>query len=548
MINSKKDTFATHSFNKVLIMEKEFNVTGICLPKEHYMVDISEKLRLIKDLIEKGKYFTINRPRQYGKTTTIRTMGKLLRETGDYVVFNISFEGVGDDMFQNETLFAPSFLEILGDNAAIFAPEMRAWLVENAPKVSTIKMLSNALTEMVNTTHKKVVLMIDEVDKSSNNQLFVSFIAMLRDKYLLRGDVNTFHSVVLVGVHDVKSLKLKLRPEDEKKFNSPWNVAIDFKIDMNFKPVEIASMLYEYVADKLVKMDIQQIAERLFFYTNGYPYLICKLCKIIDEDILLTKDSLSWAIEDVDKAAQMMMKEGENVNFDSLLINLEHNPDLYELVNKLIFDNENVDYQPKVPVIAKGILYGVFAANEQGKLAIHNRIYREYIANYIVVKLQTQPNNSPNKYDISPYNFRGQFVGDDKQLDMVTVLIKFQLFMREHNSVKNREFLEAHGRLMFMAFMKPIINGAGYDFKEPQVSDEKRLDVVITFYQYRYLAELKIWYGEVAHQKGLIQLSDYMDSMNLTEGYLVIFNHNKKKTWKSEWIHFGEKKIFAVWV
>lgn len=149
---------------------------------------------------------------------------------------------------------------------------------------------------------------------------------------------------------------------------------------------------------------------------------------------------------------------------------------------------------------------------------------------------------------MSPYNFRGQFVRADNSLDMTQVLVKFQSFMREHNTVKNRDFLEKDGRLLFMAFMKPIINGAGYDFKEPQISDEQRLDVVITFYQYRYLAELKIWHGDVAHQKGLIQLSDYMDSLGMTEGYLVIFNHNKKKTWKTEWIKLSEKKIFAVWV
>lgn len=32
-----------------------------------------------------------------------------------------------------------------------------------------------------------------------------------------------------------------------------------------------------------------------------------------------------------------------------------------------------------------------------------------------------------------------------------------------------------------MAFLKPIINGSGYDFKEVQISDEKRLDLVITY-------------------------------------------------------------------
>ena len=50
---------------------REFNVTGLCVPDKHYMVDISEKIDLIYKLVESKKYFTINRGRQYGKTTTI---------------------------------------------------------------------------------------------------------------------------------------------------------------------------------------------------------------------------------------------------------------------------------------------------------------------------------------------------------------------------------------------------------------------------------------------------------------------------------------------
>ncbi|MDE7184568.1 MAG: hypothetical protein K2O40_08870 [Lachnospiraceae bacterium] len=45
----------------------KFNVTGVCVPKKHYMVDLSEKVDLIiRDYIEQGAYFTINRARQYG--------------------------------------------------------------------------------------------------------------------------------------------------------------------------------------------------------------------------------------------------------------------------------------------------------------------------------------------------------------------------------------------------------------------------------------------------------------------------------------------------
>ena len=57
---------------------KKFNTTGVCIPSKHYMVDLSERVREIKKLVDDGKYFTINRARQYGKTTTIDALGKAL--------------------------------------------------------------------------------------------------------------------------------------------------------------------------------------------------------------------------------------------------------------------------------------------------------------------------------------------------------------------------------------------------------------------------------------------------------------------------------------
>jgi hypothetical protein len=57
---------------------KRFNVTGICVPRKHYMVDISGKITQIKKLIDDESYFTINRARQYGKTTTLYEIRKRL--------------------------------------------------------------------------------------------------------------------------------------------------------------------------------------------------------------------------------------------------------------------------------------------------------------------------------------------------------------------------------------------------------------------------------------------------------------------------------------
>lgn len=53
---------------------KEFNTTAVCVSNKHYMVDITERVNEIKRLVDAGKYFTINRARQYGKTTTLTAL------------------------------------------------------------------------------------------------------------------------------------------------------------------------------------------------------------------------------------------------------------------------------------------------------------------------------------------------------------------------------------------------------------------------------------------------------------------------------------------
>ncbi|MBB6625510.1 hypothetical protein H7E67_19060 [Clostridium gasigenes] len=62
-------------------MKKRFNTTGVCVSRKHYMVDITNKINKIKELIDNEFYFTINRPRQFGKTTTINEIENFLKDT-----------------------------------------------------------------------------------------------------------------------------------------------------------------------------------------------------------------------------------------------------------------------------------------------------------------------------------------------------------------------------------------------------------------------------------------------------------------------------------
>src|SRR5574344_1089746 len=90
---------------------RAFNTAGTCRPNEHYMVDITERLEIIRKMVAKGDYFCINRGRQYGKTTTLEAIRSQLSD--EYCVFSISFEGVDDSYFQYATTANAAFLRLL---------------------------------------------------------------------------------------------------------------------------------------------------------------------------------------------------------------------------------------------------------------------------------------------------------------------------------------------------------------------------------------------------------------------------------------------------
>jgi len=200
------------------------------------------------------------------------------------------------------------------------------------------------------------------------------------------GKDDTFHSVILAGVHDVKTLKIKIRPGEEHKYNSPWNIAADFDVDMSFSPEEIRTMLDDYVDHKGVVLDKAYFAERLYYYTSGYPFLVSKLCKIIDEKIM-PEDQLVWDKAYMDLAVKEILRDS-NTNFDSLIKNIENNRDLKQVVKSLIIDSSQITYNPYNPIINQGMLYGLFE-NEAMHLKIHNRIYGQIISDYMSSIIET---------------------------------------------------------------------------------------------------------------------------------------------------------------
>lgn len=513
-------------------MRKKFNTTGSCNPEKHYMVDTAKRFKAVEDLIDSGEYFTINRARQYGKTTMLQMIRRKLSDK--YLVIKTSFEGIGDESFKSVPIFINTFCRLMADFLRDIHADENLYDTFIQKDLVSFDELSKVISSFCNLSSKPVILLIDEVDKSSDNQLFLNFLGMLRNKYLERNEGlgNTFHSVILAGVYDIKNLKLRLRPDEEKKYNSPWNIAADFNVDMTFHPEEIAQMLKDYENDEHTGMDIKAVSEGIYKYTTGYPFLVSYICKTIDEQL-----DHDWNEEGIVKAVKLLVQGGSTL-MDDLSKNLENNPEFREFMYSVSVNSAAFSFSLLNPMVNMGNMYS-YIRNKNGRVVIHNLIFEEALFLYFTLDYAIK-----NNQKLSPFQLNYVQNG---HLNMEHVVTRFRDLMQEEYRKSTEPFLEKEGRLLFLTFLKPIINGTGFYYVEPETRDSRRMDLVVTYGQEEFIVELKIWHGNKYDQAGLEQLSEYLAVRGKDKGYLVTFDFSKDKHHSEpEWVEVNGKRVLEV--
>lgn len=358
---------------------RSFNTAGTCFPELHYMVDVTERLERIRGLIGRGEYFCINRGRQYGKTTTLRALEHFLRD--EYVVFRISVEALDDAAFASSGTLMRAFAgKLLNRLEMGLVPDPEGRMQEIArrtiespmPEEMASDKCRAMISKLVVAAGKPVVVIVDEVDRAGNFDSFIRFLALLRDMYLDREDVPTFKSVILAGVYDVKNLKLKMRSEDDHQYNSPWNIAAPFDEDMSLSELGIAGMLAEYENDHHTGMDIAAIAKWIREYTSGYPFLVSRLCMLMDQ-------SGDWSKAGFLAAERSLLHES-NTLFGELVDMLDRSAKMVELFRAILRKREEIANNCANREIAEATCF-CYVKKENGALRMHNRIFETFLNN-----------------------------------------------------------------------------------------------------------------------------------------------------------------------
>ncbi len=525
-----------NAFRENIDMTKKFNVTGTCFPDRHYMVDISDRVAQIKKMVDDNDYFCINRGRQYGKTTTLNALKHAL--AANYEVYFISFEGLDLASYETDRHLAFAMMQQLqmtelerGNNVSEPVREIVSQIINSNKQDQQIDLtdLSMCIVRMCQAAQHPLVLMIDEVDQASNYDSFVRILGLFRKQYLWRDRLPTFQSVILAGVYDIKNLKLKIRPEAEHSYNSPWNIAAKFDVDMSFSTQDVESMLNAYENDHHTGMAIHEISQLIIYYTSGYPLLVSKICKTIDES------NLTWTHDGVLEAVKVILHE-RNTLFDDMNKKLSDFPDLREMLKNILYNGEVYKFSIDTRSIELARMFD-YICDDHGVVKIANRIFETRLYNAFAFEEE-------NKLQLvqESYTEKSQFI-ENGQLNVEKIIQRFVVHYNDIYGDRDDTFHEREGRKYFMFYVKPIINGVGNYYIESETRDRLRTDMIIDYLGKQYIIEMKIWRGNAYNERGEQQLLDYLEYYHLDKGYLMSFCLNKNKQMGVKTIKIGDKEI-----
>lgn len=529
---------------------KVFNSTASCSPVEHYMVDIRNRIADIQKLVDAGKYFTINRARQYGKTTTLNALDESL--SAHYDVVSLDFQDLTDAIYTDENTFTKGLAQLLCDTKNtmdIPLPDEYYDAFQELAHIEKTAVLSDIFRIFDNwckQNERLIVLIIDEVDTATNNQVFLDFLGKLRSNYLKRTKnrrYRTFQSVILAGVTDVKHMKSKIRPdEDSDKENSPWNIAADFLIDMSLSKEGIKGMLDEYEADHHTGMNTTKMAKLIWEQTSGYPFLVSRICQLIDEQVSLKIDlARAWTRFGFNEAVKLLLAEN-NTLFQSMTRKLKEYPQLKQALHSILMNGTKLTYTAQTDSIAVMQMYGLIK-NDHNTVAVANRTFEQMLYNLFLSEEEMKNNVFYNRGELD----KSKYIKNGR-LNMKATLEGFiHAYTQTHGELKDR-FDEEEGRKDFLLYLKPIINGTGNFYVEAETRSQRRTDVIVDYLGEQFVIELKIWKGPKYNAEGEKQITDYLDELELDTGYMLTFNFNKKKVQGVKEVEMNGKKIIKAMV
>ncbi len=519
-------------------MSKTFNIAGPCVPGEHYMLPPQGRSKGLKSLIDAKQYFVIHAARQSGKTTLLLDLWKDLNETGHYHCLYCSLEtveGVTDPSLGIRYILNALQSEIKYDS---YFP--KNCFPQQLDYSQTNTVLGDALRDLCAQLDRPLVLLFDEVDCLSFDVL-ISFLRQLRQGYVNRSRVPFVHSLILVGMRNIRDYQGQVREEsDSLQSASPFNIVTTAQTLPNFTQIEISQLVSQHTQATGQEFS-EEVTTRLFEVTQGQPWLVNAVTREIIEALLDNNTSGIVLPEHVEQAVQNLIQR-RDTHIDSLLKRIKE-PRVQRILEPMILGNTLI-YESFDDDFAFVHDLGLIRIDSQKKVIPANPIYAEVMLRLLSFSAQNEMIQQGFPPEAPAYEIKGR-------LDMKRLLGDFQSFWRQNSEVWQERFQykEAAPHLLLQAFLQKVVNGGGALVREMALG-RGRLDLCLTYKDGVYPMEIKLRYSETTVKQGKQQLTRYMDQLGCNEGWLLVFDRRKTVNWDTKifWNteSLGEKTLHIV--
>jgi len=498
-------------------MPKRFNTAGPCDPDRHYMLPPERRLPGVRELVAEGSYFVVHAPRQVGKTTCFQTLAAQITAEGDHAALHASCErgqSAGGDTHAGMT----AILRAIERRAGLDLPEeLRPTPVENFLAIEPESRLIDYLTAWSQNSPRPVALFLDEIDALLDETL-LSVLRQLREGYTDRPAAFP-HAVALIGLRDVRDYRVQMRSDHSSLGTaSPFNIKVESLTLRNFTAAEVAELYRQHTVET-GKVFTEGAEDLAFELTRGHPWLVNALARLVVEKIGPERTDVLNA-SDFEKAKELLI-ERRDTHLDSLIDRLRETR--VRRVIEPILSGELLSHEVLDDDVRFAEDLGLVVPTSEG-LDIANPIYREVIPRALT---QVMESSLPLP--------RPSYVGADGRLRFDQLLADFRSFWLEHGEalLAQAPYSEAAAQLVFMAFLHKVVNGGGYVDRE-YATGRGRIDLCVRWPhaegEERWAIELKVWRDGRPDplEKGLEQLTSYLERLGLESGTLLIFDQRSE--------------------
>lgn len=512
-----------------------FNTAGPVNCEDHYCLPPLERFDLeeVISLIDQKKYFVLHAPRQTGKTTCLLALMEYLNATGEYkcLYFNVeAAQGAREDVQQG----MKAILSEMASRATYF---LKDDLIESSwlsvfDKSGEFGALNRIFSLWAEANQLPVILLIDEIDSLVGDTV-ISVLRQIRAGYDKRPS-GFPQSIILCGVRDVRDYRIhSAREKAIITGGSAFNIKAESLRLGDFSKDEI-EVLYKQHTEETGQEFESKALELVWDLTEGQPWLVNALgyeaCFKMKEGRDRTRPIAAEMIEQAKE--NIIMRRETHIDQLADKVQEERVRRVIEPILAGFKDPEQIPIDDVYYVRDLGLV------RIDGQLQIANRIYQEVIPRELTYSTQITISEEPSWY-IRPAG----------RLDMDKLLASFQAFFREHSEhwVERFDYKEAGPQLLMQAFLQRIVNRGGRVEREYGLG-RMRTDLLVIWPigvhraegkaqsardVQKVVIELKVLYKSLERTvaEGLEQTVAYMDRCGTDEGYLVIFDRSKDKSW-----------------